>query len=156
MIHFNIDTAYRGQGLQKPLSKAAEAALAHAGSEKCSLTVVITGNKRLKELNQQFRGIDEATDVLSFPSDANRKDEARYMGDVIISHPRARSQAKAAGHSLVAELQLLLVHGILHLLGHDHADRSSKAKMWAAQDEILHGLGIHIDVDRAVAAHSGS
>ena len=54
--------------------------------------------------------------------------------------PRARAQAKAAGHPLKAEIQLLVVHGVLHLLGHDHATRADKAKMWKAQEEVLRGL----------------
>lgn len=156
MIHLNVDTAYRMQRLEKILKKAAEAALTRTNSEMCDVSVVITGDKRVKELNKQFRGIDEITDVLSFPSGAGPGGGTRYLGDVIISLPRAKAQAKAAAHSLGDELQLLVVHGILHLLGHDHGDHGSKAKMWAAQDEILLTLGIKIDVDHAVAAHSGS
>lgn len=136
------------------LKKAAEVALAQAGLEMCDLSLVITIDKRMKELNKQFRGIDETTDVLSFPSGAARKNEARYLGDVVISLPRARAEAIASGHPVGDELQLLVVHGILHLLGHDHADRRSKARMWAAQDEILQTLGIEIDVDNAIAASS--
>jgi probable rRNA maturation factor len=94
--------------------------------------------------------------VLSFPSDANPKEEARYLGDVIISLPRAETQAKSAGHSLSDELQLLAIHGTLHLLGYDHDSRGSKAKMWAVQDQILQTLGINLDVDKAVTSHPDS
>jgi probable rRNA maturation factor len=81
---------------------------------------------------------------------------AGYLGDIVISLPRARHQASAAGHSLNDELQLLVVHGVLHLLGHDHDTPNRKKKMWAVQDEILRNLGVRIDVDNAVTARSSS
>jgi probable rRNA maturation factor len=56
--------------------------------------------------------------------------------------PRAEAQAEAAGHPLESEVQLLVVHGVLHLLGHDHAEPDEKARMWKAQAEILEGLGL--------------
>lgn len=156
MIHISINAAFRGPRLEKVLRKAAKLALAHNHMDQNDLSVVITGDKRIRELNMQFRGLDEATDVLSFPSDSSVKDESRYLGDIVISLPRARVQARAAGHPLGDELQLLVVHGILHLLGHDHSEKGAKARMWAMQDEILRILGVKMDVDRAVAAQSGS
>jgi probable rRNA maturation factor len=63
-----------------------------------------------------------------------------YLGDIILSFPRARAQAAAAGHAVEAELNLLVVHGVLHLLGHDHAGRADKARMWEAQEDVLLGL----------------
>jgi probable rRNA maturation factor len=65
-----------------------------------------------------------------------------YLGDVVISVPRAAAQAREAGHSLEAEAQLLVIHGVLHLLGHDHAEAQEKDRMWAAQAEILERLGL--------------
>jgi len=62
------------------------------------------------------------------------------LGDVVIACPRAQEQAVEAGHPLAAEIQLLVVHGVLHLLGYDHAQPEEKAVMWARQDEILHTL----------------
>jgi probable rRNA maturation factor len=156
MIHLNIDSAYRGLRFDTALKKASEAALLHEDSATCDLSLVITGDQKVKELNKQFRGIDQETDVLSFPSDANPKEKARYLGDVIISLPRAEAQAKSAGHTLGDELQLLAIHGTLHLLGYDHGSRGSKAKMWAVQDQILQSLGINVDVDKAVASHPDS
>jgi probable rRNA maturation factor len=67
---------------------------------------------------------------------------ARYIGDILISIPRAQAQADAAGHPLEAEVQLLVVHGVLHLIGHDHAEAEDKARMWKAQTEILKQLGL--------------
>jgi probable rRNA maturation factor len=88
-------------------------------------------------------GQNTATDVLAFPSEESDPDSgARYLGDVLISIPRAAEQAAVAGHSLEAEAQLLVVHGVLHLLGHDHTVAADKARMWAAQAEILGELGL--------------
>jgi probable rRNA maturation factor len=81
--------------------------------------------------------------VLSFPaSETDPETGARYLGDILISLPRAQTQADAAGHSLEAEVQLLVVHGVLHLIGHDHAETEEKARMWKAQAEILENLGL--------------
>ena len=104
-----------------------QAALKHQKeSLKVNISVVLTDNRRLRKLNRDYLGIDAPTDVLSFPaseSDGSEIDPetgARYIGDILISIERAGEQATAGGHPLEAELQLLIVHGILHLLGHDH------------------------------------
>jgi probable rRNA maturation factor len=65
-----------------------------------------------------------------------------YLGDVVIAVPLAEAQARDAGHDLLSELSLLSVHGLLHLLGHDHADESERKAMWRMQEEILAQLGI--------------
>ena len=65
-----------------------------------------------------------------------------YLGDILISMPRASQQAAVAGHPLEAEVQLLVVHGVLHLLGYDHAEPEEKRRMWAAQADILSSLGL--------------
>lgn len=156
MIHLNIEPAYKELELEDLLSIAAQTALVHGGGDKSDLTLVITSDKELRKLNKQFRGIDQATDVLAFPSETGPESAHRYLGDVIISLARARSQAKAAGHALSEELQLLTVHGVLHLLGHEHGEPGKKAKMWATQEKILHELGVTIDVDKVVTAHSES
>jgi probable rRNA maturation factor len=108
-----------------------------------SLTIVVTDDSHLHQLNRQFVGIDSPTDVLSFPGGYIDPDTSSfYLGDVLISYPRAIEQASQAGHSVDAELQLLAVHGILHLAGHDHEQEQDKANMWAAQSEILSTLGV--------------
>ncbi len=126
------------------LERATRAALEHqAESPDSELTIVLTDDARLKELNRDYLGIDAPTDVLSFPaSETDPETGARYIGDILISIPRAKSQATAAGHPLESEVQLLVVHGVLHLLGHDHADAKEKSRMWKAQHEILTQLGL--------------
>jgi probable rRNA maturation factor len=126
------------------IERAVDAALTHQKeSLDVNLSVVLTDNRRLRKLNRDYLGIDAPTDVLSFPaSETDPETGARYIGDILISVPYATQGAKQAGNSLEAELQLLVVHGVLHLLGHDHAKPKEKAKMWKAQREILESLGL--------------
>ncbi len=131
------------------LERAARAALAHQSeSPDAELTIVLTDDARLQELNRDYLGINSPTDVLSFPaSETDPATGARYIGDILVSIPRAQAQAESAGHALESEVQLLAVHGVLHLLGHDHAQEDEKARMWKAQAEILESLGLgHIQV----------
>ncbi|MCC6299829.1 MAG: rRNA maturation RNase YbeY [Anaerolineales bacterium] len=126
------------------LERAARVALKRQKqSPDADLSIVLTDDARLQRLNQDYLGVDAPTDVLSFPaSESDPQTGLPYLGDILISIPRARAQAKAAGHALESEVQLLVVHGVLHLLGHDHAKPKEKAKMWKAQAEILAGLGL--------------
>jgi probable rRNA maturation factor len=110
---------------------------------QAELSIVQTDDLHIRTLNRHYLGQNTATDVLAFPSEESDPDSgARYLGDVLISIPRAAEQAAVAGHSLEAEAQLLVVHGVLHLLGHDHTVAADKARMWAAQAEILGELGL--------------
>jgi probable rRNA maturation factor len=137
----------------KPLREAVVETLAHQDvNEACEVVVVISDDAALHDLNARFRGIDAPTDVLSFADDTrgpfagSAANFPRYLGDIVISIDRAREQAEAAGGTLVQELQLLTVHGVLHLLGHDHAEPAEKAAMWAAQTAILTALGVDISI----------
>jgi probable rRNA maturation factor len=88
-----------------------------------SVTVAIVSDARVRALNRQYRRKDEATDVLSFPASRLRHgkpDERGDLGDVVIAAGVAARQAREAGHSLAAELRVLALHGLLHLLGYDH------------------------------------
>ena len=126
------------------LERAARATLAHQGQPaEVDLSIVLTDDARLRQLNREYLDIDAPTDVLSFPaSESDPETGAPYLGDILISIPRAREQAAAAGHALESEVQLLVVHGVLHLVGHDHAKANEKRKMWKAQAEILKELGL--------------
>jgi len=123
---------------------AAQDALKHQSApENVDLTIVLTDDNQLHDLNLQWMNVDAPTDVLSFPSDEIDPESGnRYLGDILVSVQRAAEQAKASGHAVEAEVQLLVVHGVLHLLGHDHAGVDEKARMWKAQAEILTGLGL--------------
>ncbi len=128
------------------LQRAAQAALASIPSlSKSEITLLLTDDAQLRALNRQFRGIDQATDVLSFAiAEVDPQSGRQYLGDVVISLERAREQAAAAGDSLEAELALLTVHGILHLCGYDHQQPTEQAQMWAMQRSILESLGFSI------------
>ena len=107
------------------------------------ITIVLTDDAQLHELNKECLGVDAPTDVLSFPaSESDPETGTPYLGDILISIPRATEQAQASGHSVEAEVQLLVVHGTLHLMGHDHAEAEEKARMWAAQAEVMSRLGL--------------
>jgi probable rRNA maturation factor len=124
------------------LKAAARRALhsAYSGGE-ADVTVLLTDDGQVQALNRQYLEIDAPTDVLSFPAGETDPDSGNlYLGDVIISYPRALAQAETGGHSVEAELQLLVVHGVLHLLGYDHAEEAEQAAMWAVQAEIMAGL----------------
>lgn len=131
------------------LERAAQAALKQQKeSPEVDLTIVLADDAHLHELNRDYLGVDAPTDVLSFPasetdgSEIDPQTGSRYLGDIIISVPYAAKGAAKAGHPVESELQLLVVHGVLHLLGHDHAEPKEKARMWKAQAEILKSLGL--------------
>ncbi len=106
------------------------------------LSIVLTDDEEIRQLNSRFLGIEAATDVLSFPAGEQDPDTGSlYLGDVIISLPRAQSQAEAGGHTVEDELRLLTVHGVLHLLGFDHAETGDRDQMWRLQNAILEDLG---------------
>jgi probable rRNA maturation factor len=125
------------------LTKAAQSTLEETTTSDADLTIVLTSDEEIRALNRDFIGNDAPTDVLSFPAGETDPDTGRhYLGDVVISLPRATEQATERGHSLEAESQLLVVHGVLHLLGYDHADAPDKIRMWAAQVAVLDILGL--------------
>jgi probable rRNA maturation factor len=148
MIYIQIDETLETAGAltyvdQTALERAAQLTLRRAGIDANSeAVIVVSDDAHLQALNRQFLGVDAPTDVLSFPGgDTDPDSDALYLGDVIISLPRAQAQAAASGHPLRDELQLLVVHGMLHLLGYDHAEESEKAEMWGIQTAILEDLG---------------
>ncbi len=111
------------------------------------LTLVIGDDERLRSLNSEFLGNDKPTDVLAFPAGHVDPDTGHtYLGDIIISLPRAKTQALAAGHTISAELSLLTLHGLLHLLGYDHDLPEQKTKMWKVQNQTLDKLGLKISL----------
>src|SRR5919108_5187835 len=140
MIHIETEFDFPNHLLER----AANAALAHQAQPLDSeLSIILTNDARLHELNLNYLAVDAPTDVLSFPaSETDPETGARYIGDILISMPRAQAQAEAASHPLEWEVQLLVVHGVLHLLGYDHAEAAEKARMWKAQAEILERLGL--------------
>ncbi|MCC7352315.1 MAG: rRNA maturation RNase YbeY [Anaerolineae bacterium] len=130
------------------LVAAAQATLAAEGQQDCRVTLVITDDEGIRELNRAFAGNDTPTDVLSFSAREGSpefvladSDEEAYLGDIIISFPFAVAQASARNLPVARELALLAIHGTLHLLGYDHATSGDEARMWTRQDDVLQALG---------------
>jgi probable rRNA maturation factor len=110
------------------------------------VSLVFTDSETVKQLNRDYRGVDEPTDVLAFymlpqkgsdDSFALPPDGVTRLGEVIISYPQAAEQAKEQGHSLESELALLIIHGILHLLGYDHEKPEEESKMREMERKLL-------------------
>lgn len=99
------------------------------------ISVAIVGNGVIKKFNRIYRGENKPTDVLSF----NYSGKKSIVGEIIISYPQAKKQAKKYNHSLKKELRLLFVHGLLHLAGFDHKTLKDKAVMSRKEEEILGG-----------------
>jgi probable rRNA maturation factor len=131
----------RRRGIEAPrLRAAARLTIAVAGGGRSAALVVLLGGDRLlRRLNREFRGVDRATDVLSFPDGARDPDGCRRLGDIAISVEAAARQAGAAGWTLGEVLDRLVVHGALHLLGYDHA--RDAGEMMSLQGRILRRLG---------------
>jgi probable rRNA maturation factor len=149
-IEVQIDELYGQRVTPESLRRAALTTLAHQQiGGPCELTIVVTSDEALRELSRRHRGVDVPTDVLAFSGEAHEPFVGapglpRYLGDVIISFPRAEAQATEAENEVQAELQLLVVHGVLHLLGYDDQAKLERARMWKAQQTILDGLGVEV------------
>ncbi|MBM3925657.1 MAG: rRNA maturation RNase YbeY [SAR202 cluster bacterium] len=146
--------------LRPLLRRTARAALHLAHPDPTSLSIAVVDDATIRRLNRDFRGEDKVTDVLSFspthsgpwqgdttptptpdPTFPLLPDEGPPpLGEVVISLSQAQRQANRARHPIERELALLTIHGILHLLGHDHQTPTQKKKMWALQDQALKHL----------------
>ncbi|MBK8597145.1 MAG: rRNA maturation RNase YbeY [Holophagales bacterium] len=108
-----------------------EAILAAAAPRgRATVSVLLCGDARMRRLNREFRKIDRPTDVLSFPAG-----DPAFLGDVAVDVPYAARQAARRGHSLDREVKLLLAHGVLHLLGHDH--ETDEGEMFRLQSRLV-------------------
>ncbi len=110
------------------------------------VSLVFTDSETVRQLNRDYRGIDEPTDVLAFYMLSQKGDDSSFtlppdgitrLGEVIISCPQAIEQAKEHGHSVAKELALLIIHGVLHLLGYDHEEPEEEKKMKDREGELL-------------------
>ena len=148
MIHVQINYSSGIKVSKNLLDAIADAAVRQLGYDDCDLSIACEGDDAMKELNRQYRDVNQPTDVLSFPSGELDPHSGRvYLGDVIISLPAIHRQAREMGHSFQTELATVVVHGILHLAGYDHTERAGKKEMFALQEHIL--AGINLDDVRA-------
>lgn len=146
MIDLQIAESLESKVSPDALLSAVQAALNyHDPALDVNLTVAVDTDETLHALNLQYRGSNAPTDVLSFNADEIDPETGQtYLGDILISYDRALAQAEKAGHPVQNELQLLAVHGTLHLLGFDHGQEDEKRRMWTAQAEILERIGCTI------------
>lgn len=121
----------------------------------CTVGLVIADDETVRLLNLDYRDLDETTDVLAFPLGIASEEtggsatgfllppeEAESLGEIVISYPQAVRQARQGRRRVKAEVALLVVHGVLHLLGYDHAEPDEEARMWAKQDQVLASVSL--------------
>jgi probable rRNA maturation factor len=156
-------TAVRTPGLAAWLARVAPA------RARGEVAIAIVSDARIRSLNKQFRRTDRPTDVLSFPADAPRtaplaprashlasrasRLAPRPLGDIVIAAGVARRQAREAGHTYAAELKILALHGLLHLLGYDHHDPAEEGRMARVERRLRAKGGLRSGlIERATAA----
>ena len=139
MLTIKSRQAIRKELDKKRLQVVSATAFRFLGFETApEITLQVTDDQTIREFNLQYRDTDEATDVLSFENAfTDPESDEMYLGDILISYETAKRQAEARGLEMMAELEMLLVHGILHLAGMDHATSSEWQEMSASQDAIL-------------------
>lgn len=150
--------------VESSVCRAVEAALPPERTD-CELAVVLTDDRTMRGLNARFRGIDKATNVLSFPTPGSsqpRTDERRgepvSLGDIVIAFETTRAEAAAEGKEFDHHFAHLLVHGVLHLLGYDHHSDAEAEAMEARERAILMQLDIpdpYAERDRVAADETG-
>lgn len=155
MVALLIDTIDETGQLTEENLKMVEKLLMHAAEieeirEDAEVSLMIVSNPKIQEINKEYRGKDQVTDVISFALEENLEGEMliqdtqlpRVLGDIIISFDRTKEQAHEYGHSFKRELGFLAVHGFLHLLGYDHMNREDEKRMFTKQNDILAGFGL--------------
>lgn len=148
-LRFHVRRKSGARPDRRALRAVCAAALAGEGvTGPVVLTVTLVDDEEIREINRQHRQIDRPTDVLSFPlidgTDAFALPPGvpRELGDVVVSYPRAVAQAEEYGHSVERELAYLVIHGVLHILGHDHEIPSEQAVMRAREEAALAAVGL--------------
>jgi len=150
LIDKNSETLEVEKNLENEIVRAAEIVGKVYGVENCEVSITLTDNETIHALNKKYRGIDRATDVLSFalresdePQILNA--EIETLGDIVISLEKAKTQSEEFGHSFLREVIFLEVHGLLHLLGYDHIEENDRIEMETEQKFIMEKLGIGRD-----------
>ena len=146
-LGIQIDKEFRKHLKEEWLQRVVEHCLTVRDFDsEVELSLLITNNETVRELNQRYRGIDEPTDVLSFALTEGEPDNCPFitppdgvlhLGEVIISYPQAVRQAEGAGHKVDQELALLIIHGVLHLLGYEHDEPDREKEMRELEEKVL-------------------
>ncbi len=139
-----------GLKMKSLMRAAVEATLEYENVKNdVEVSITFTDNSTIRRLNSEYRGIDRATDVLSFPIEENAEEmadgELLVLGDIVLSLERAREQAEEFGHSYMRECAFLCVHSMLHLLGYDHEiGEAQDTDMRRRQREIIESMGLGV------------
>ncbi len=144
-LHLQITGSLSTRVDGRRLVRAARTALEAEGVDRpVALTVVVVDDAEMERLHVAYRGEAGTTDVLTFPFDPlpGGDEEGEYLGDVVIAWPQAARQAGEMGHAPQDEVDLLVVHGVLHLLGYDDEEPEARSRMWARQAHIMGRLGL--------------
>ncbi len=125
----------------RTVRRLGERMLAELELADAELSVLLTNDATIHELNREHRGKDQSTDVLAFPQDedafASETQDVRLLGDVVISLDTAQAQGKRRGADLASEVAFLLAHGILHLVGYDHQNDADEKRMHERTKELV-------------------
>ncbi len=148
-ISIQTDEPFAGDIDRALITEAATKALAlDTEHDSFELGIVITDDETIHNINREYRGIDEPTDVISFALLEGDEDfvmppdNTLHLGEVVISYPRAVEQARLQNHPVQRELAWLVVHGVLHLLGYDHETDEERVVMQTIEGEILDRIGL--------------
>lgn len=136
----SVDVVSRVRGRKLPLrriKRTAEKILHYLDQAESELSLAFVGNTAIAKLNKKYRRKAKATDVLSFPAERAANGGPTLLGDVVISIDKAREQAQAGGWTLAAEIDRLLIHGIVHLLGYDHERSPKDARVMRALEKKI-------------------
>ena len=159
-LTLEIETPGAPEGIKDLLEAVARAAMGLEGLMGAEVAARLVDDEAIRAINREHRGIDRATDVLSFPTVSYREGRTAgsslklvrreynpstglcFLGDLVISLPRAAEQAAAYGHSLERELGYLTAHGVFHLMGYDHEDEDGQRMMRAMEEQALSMLAL--------------
>ncbi len=118
--------------------KIADAALGRLYKRgEVEINIVFVSNQKIRAMNRRYLGVDASTDVLAFWQDGPAREKRRFLGDIVISSDKAAMNAKEYNMSFAEEMALYIVHGILHLGGHDHRTKKSKTRMRELENGLL-------------------
>lgn len=141
-MSYKINNNYQYESDYSYLDKVIKKTLKMEKVKNAIFSITFVGNEKIKKINKDYRNIDKVTDVISFAFEDNKKinKRLRVLGDIYICIPKMIEQAEAYGHSEVRELSFLVVHGMLHLLGYDHINKSDEEVMFNKQEVILNAV----------------
>ena len=140
-VHYRNDV--RGSGVDARALKATVRTLLKAvGEGDAGISVTLVNDDAIRELNREHRGKDKATDVLSFPLEPEPFSQERLLGDIVISIDTARRQAADYDAPVQREIYRLLIHGLLHVLGHDHMESGEREVMEREERRLADAIGM--------------